>query len=99
MKIKINTGGRKFRIGIPNGIIFSKPSVWLYMKLLRKSMSYAEKYMPDDVDVSVSSLLGNIPEEAAYALCDGLRRIKRKHGTWQLVNVESSDGSSVIIEI
>lgn len=62
-------------------------------------MSYAEKYMPDDVDVSVSSLLGNIPEEAAYALCDELRRIKRKHGTWQLVNVESSDGSSVIIEI
>lgn len=99
MKIQIDSGGRKFAIGIPTSLIFSKPSVWLYLKLAKKNVVYAQRYMPDDVDVSVNSLFDNLPEEAVYAVCDELRRIKRKYGSWELVNVESSDGSYVKITL
>lgn len=99
MKIQISTNNREFRIGIPTGLIFSKPSVWLYMKIAGKSTFCAERYMPADVNVSVSSIFEKMPEEAVYAICDELRRIKRKHGSWELVNVESSDGTHVKITL
>lgn len=99
MKIRINAGGKRVRIAIPTDLIFSKPSVWLYMKLARSTTSFADRYIPDDVDVSVGSILDNIPEEAAYALCNELRRLKRKHGSWQLLEVESADGSVVNIDL
>ena len=97
MKIQINAGGKRFHIGIPTDLIFSKPSVWLYMKIARNSTAIAQQHMPDDMDVSVSDILDNIPEEAVYALCDELRRIKRKHGSWKLLEVASADGSVVNI--
>ena len=99
MKIRINSDGRRFSIGIPTGLIFSKPSVWFYLKMVNRNMAYAERYMPDDVDVSVNSLFENMPEEAVYAICKELRSIKRKHGTWDLVTVESADGSIVKISL
>ena len=99
MKIWIDSGSRRFTIGIPTGLIFSKPSVWLYLKLAKKNLTVAERYMPDDVDVSFNSLFDKLPEEAVYAICDELRRIKRKHGSWELVNVESSDGAQVKITL
>ena len=99
MKIRISTGSKNFTICVPTGMIFSKPALWLYMKIGRRSMSYAKQYMPEDADVSVNNLFDNVPEEAAYAICDELRRIKKKYGTWELVNVESADGSLVNITI
>ena len=97
MKILINSGGREFQIGIPTNMIFSKPSLWLYLKFLRKGSAFAQRHMTENIEVSVNSLFDNIPEEAAYAICDELRRIKRKHGSWELLIVESSDGSRVMI--
>lgn len=99
MKIRIKGGGHSFCIAIPTGLIFSKPSVWLYLKLAKKNIAYAERYMPEDVDVSVNSFLGNMPEEAVYAICEELRRIKKKHGSWELVAVESSDGGLVKVTL
>lgn len=99
MKIQIDSGGRKLSIGIPTALIFSKPSAWLYLKMVKKNMAYAERYMPDDVDVSVSGLFENLPEDAVYTICSELRRIKKKHGSWELVNVESADGSIVKITL
>ena len=99
MKIRINAGGKRFHIAIPTDLIFSKPSVWLYMKIARKCTAIGKRYMHEDVDVSVNDILDNIPEEAVYALCQELRRIKRKHGSWQLLEVESADGSVVNIAL
>lgn len=97
MKIRIKTEDHSFSISIPTGLIFSKPSVWLYLKLARKYSSRMEQYIPEDAEKSVDNILMNLPEEAVYALCDEIRRIKKKHGSWELVNVESSDGDKVNI--
>lgn len=97
MKIRIKTHSKNFSIGIPTALVFSKPSVWLYMKFVRKRLDHTERYMPEDVNVSVGSIFENMTDEAVCAICKELRRIKRKHGSWELVDVESSDGSSVKI--
>ena len=97
MRVRVEVGGRKFRVGLPTRVIFSRPAVWLSMKLAGKGMLHARRYMPEDVDISVGNMMESLPEEAVYALCDELRRIKRRHGSWQLVEVETSDGTKVNI--
>lgn len=39
----------------------------------------------------------NIPPEAFQALCQAIDQIKEKHGTWELVHIERSDGGIVTI--
>ena len=47
------------------------------------------KYAPE--------VLANIPAETVESVFAELRRIKRVHGSWELVDIESSDGDSVKI--
>ncbi len=95
MKIKLRGEGHSFSVTIPTGLIFSKASVWLYLKLARKYTSTAAKYIPENSEKMADSLLNNLPEEAVYAICEELRRIKKKHGSWELVHVESANGELV----
>jgi hypothetical protein len=41
----------------------------------------------------------NLPDGALPALCDELRRIKKKYGTWDLVEVETASGQHVKITL
>ncbi len=41
--------------------------------------------------------VSNIPPSAVDALCDEIRRIKKIHTTWELVNVQSADGENIQI--
>lgn len=99
MKIRIRNEDHSFSIAIPTGLIFSKPSVWLYLKLARKYSSRMEQYIPEDAEKHVDNFLMKLPEEAVYALCDEIRRIKKKYGTWDLVEVCSSRGDQVNITL
>lgn len=36
-----------------------------------------------------------LPPQALPALFAEVRRVKKKHGTWELVEIESSDGESI----
>ena len=49
----------------------------------------AKKYSPEM----------NLPDGALPALCEELRRIKKKYGTWELVEVESASGEHVKITL
>ncbi len=84
MKIIVTSGTHNIRIGIPTILLFNRPMVWLGLKMGRK-------YASEKIDM--------IPREAAYALCAEIRRIKKKHGSWELVDVIASDGSKVKIII
>lgn len=99
MKIRIKGDGHSFCIGIPTGLIFSKPSVWLYLKIARKTCAAAGRYVPEHAEELTENWLDKLPDEAVFAICEELRRIKRKHGTWELVNVESSSGDLVKITL
>lgn len=41
----------------------------------------------------------DISAEAMYAICEELRRIKKKHGSWELVDFQSADGEKINITL
>lgn len=99
MKIQVKAEGHKFTIPIPTGMIFSRPVVWLALKIARKNVDKDMKYIPQSVEKHTDNALMHNPDEAVYALCDEIMRIKRKYGSWDLVEVESSSGEQVLIRL
>ena len=99
MRIIVKGSGHNIRIPIPTGLIFSKPSVWLYLKLARKNASHVKEYIPGEIEISADALLTGLPDEAVYALCAEIRRIKRRYGSWELVNVSTADGEEIQITL
>lgn len=84
MRIKIKDEDTDINLLLPTNLIFSKGTVWLANHFGRK---YAGDAMKD------------IPPEALDRLFAEFRRIKRKYKRWVLVEVESSDGDAVSIEL
>jgi len=82
MKILVHDEEHDLRIVIPTALIFSRATAWLVNHFGRK---YAEDAM------------SRISPEALKLLFVEFRRIKKKHGSWELVDVESSDGEKVKI--
>lgn len=97
MKIEISNGGKKTIIPIPTAMIFSRATVDIGLKLAKK---YSGESMKIHAFHSGGSIhLEDIPPEAIHALCDEIRRIKKKHGSWLLVDVESAGGDRVRITL
>lgn len=82
MKILINDNGHTIRLAIPTGLIFSKPGI-------RLAIGAAQIYAPEAME--------EFSPEAVIRLCDELKRIKKKYGSWELVEIHSSDGEHVQI--
>lgn len=80
MKIQVKGGGHNIKLLFPTGLVFGKGTVWLANHFGRR---YAEDVMKD------------IPPEALDVLFAEFRRIKKTHGSWELVDVESSSGERV----
>ena len=97
MKIQVKVEGCNITIPVPTGLIFSRPSVWLWLKIARNASGQGSRYIPDHVETRADDFFAKIPEEAMYALCAELMRIKRKYGSWELVEVHSASGEEVRI--
>ena len=80
MRIQIKGGGHDLNLHLPTALCFGKATVWLANHVARE---YAQDAMKQ------------IPPEALDALFAEFRRIKKKHGSWELVDVESSSGEKV----
>ena len=84
MKIIVKSGEHDIRLGIPTSWIFSRGSAFLAEKLGRK---YAPESMVD------------IPPDAIPILCAELRKIKKKYGTYELLELETANGQYVKITL
>lgn len=84
MRIRVKGDGHNINIPIPTNLVFSKGTVWLAKHFGRK---YAGNAMQD------------IPPEALDKLFAELRRIKRRHKHWTLVEIRSADGQEVYITL
>ena len=84
MKIQIHQEGMHLRLRFPTGLFFSRPVQYL-------ANHTARKYAPE--------AMKNISPEAMDALFSELRRIKKMHGSWDLVEVRSADGEYVKITL
>ena len=84
MKILIKSGSQNLRIRIPTGLVFS-PIV------ARLGCRYGLQYAGD--------VMKDISPEALAALFAEFRRIKKKHGSWDLVDIVCTDGSLVKVTL
>ena len=84
MNIRIKSEGQNLRLWLPTRLIFSKT-------VARLGGKYGVKY--------AGEAMKNIPPEAIEILFAEFRRIKQKHKSWELVKVESTDGSVVDISL
>lgn len=83
MKIQIKAQDTDLTLRLPTGLICSRGTAWL---VLRTCHGHAE--CPE-----------SLPPQALPALFAELRRIKKKYGHWDLVEVESADGEYVCIRL
>ena len=81
MRIHVKSGNRTVRIVIPTCLVFSRMTAWLGAR-------YGLRYAGDAVR--------DLTPEQLNALFAEFRRIKRKHGKWDLVDVESADGTATV---
>ncbi len=81
MKIHIRDGARSFTVALPTRLLFSKT-------ILKFGLKLGKRY---------SDAVPDIPSEAVDALCDEIRRIRKKHAAWELVHIQSGDGEQVQI--
>lgn len=96
MRIQIKSEDGNIDIPIPTGLVFSKAAAWTWLKIVRKATS---RYLPQKIGKKADSVMDALSDEAVYALCAELMRIKRKYGKWDLVEVESADGEQVLIQL
>ena len=82
MKIRIKSSEVNMNLVLPTRLLFGKTVVKLANTIGRR---YA------------AAALEGISPEALELLCAELRRIKKKHGSWDLVDVQSADGDIVQI--
>lgn len=88
MKIYVKGGNCRLKLRIPTVVIFSRPAAWLYWRGIKTSF-------PEPFQGRFDTQ--NLSKEGIYTLCQEIRRIKKKHGTYPLVEVNSSDGDQVQI--
>lgn len=93
MKIIVETGDHRIFLPIPTALIFNRPMMRLWLRMMRQSQEYVS--LPEEA----GAFLWNLPEESVLRLCDELRRIKRKRGSWDLVEVQSASGEQVLIQL
>lgn len=84
MKISIQAEGHNINLRLPTRMIFSKT-------VARIVNFSGRKYAGEGMD--------SITPEQMDALFAEFRRIKKMHGSWELVDVESADGEKVNITL
>lgn len=82
MKIQIRGSEHNLTLILPTRMLFSRTVV-------RLANHFGRKY--------AGEAMAQLPPEALDALFAEFRRIKKVHGAWELVDVQSSDGESVRI--
>ena len=84
MKIRVHGDDANVNLILPTNLVFGNIVVKLVNTVGRRYAGEA---------------LEKIPPEALERLFAEMRRIKKKHGSWELVDIESADGSIVHITL
>ena len=80
MRIVVKSEDKTIRLTVPTALIFNSFVAWVAGFALR----YADESVPGISPKSIDALFAEF------------RRIKKKHGSWDLVDIERADGSEVV---
>ena len=83
MKVHVQGGGHNIHIGLPTGLIFNR---------------YVLRFALRNIRLDGVAFHG-LSRKQADALALEMRRIKKKHGSWTLVEVCSADGEQVTVTL
>ncbi len=83
MKISIENAGRSFHMSLPTNLLFSR----FVLRMAARSLRINDEKIP------------GLTPEAADALAQEIKHLKKKHGTWTLVEVQSADGEQITITL
>lgn len=81
MKIEVRGEGHHIKIPIPGWLLYSRLGIRLSLRSFRSGMSF----------------LGDISDKDVEHLLREIGRYRKKHGSWELVHVETADGELVSI--
>lgn len=84
MRIRISGRERNICLLLPTSLIFSGATIRL--------MNIAVKFIPEDVR-------DYFPSDKLEMIFRELRRIRKKHGSFDLLDVESADGEKIKITL
>lgn len=84
MKIRIKSEERNFFFAFPTKLLCSK-------MVVRIVNHFGRKYAAEQIAA--------LPPEALDRLCAELRRIKDRHGSWELADIESADGETIQVTL
>ncbi len=79
MKVRIRSEERRFTIALPTRMLFSKG-------LLKFGLKVGKRY---------SDAVPDIPPAVVDEFCNEIRRIKKIHSSWELVNIQSASGDEI----
>ena len=84
MRIRINSGEQNISLLLPTNLIFSGAAAHL--------LAFAGNFMAEEVQE-------HIPMDKIGPIFRELRRIKKKYGSFELVDVETADGQKIKITL
>ena len=84
MRIRVKTGSTNIGLWIPTGLFLNRGTIWL-------ADTVGRHYAGDAME--------GIPPEAMSAMVKELQRVKKKYGSWTLVEVKTSDGGDIAITL
>lgn len=100
MKIRVESQGRCFTIPVPTGLVFSDVTAWIMQYIGNKHTEDIMVYVPSHARAHMPSQPGKaISPRDMKRLFAELRRIKKRYGAWELVDVRTGDGQRVRITL
>ena len=99
MRIQVKADGKNISIPIPTGMIFNRASIWTGLKIAGILCRSKYDHMPDHAKEHLDTFFASAHEESIYILCDEIMRIKRRYGSWTLLEVEKAEGEQVKITL
>ncbi len=95
MKIIVTGNGQNINLNLPTNLILSPAIAWV----ADKACGAISNERIAKVSGHAVETMSELPQDAVAKLFAELRRIKKKYGTWELVEVTSADGEYVKITL
>lgn len=100
MKIRVETQERCFTVPVPTGLVFSDATVWVACHMGNKCPEDVLEYVPPQARKNIpNQAWKELSPQDMKRLFAELRRIKKRYGSWELVEVCSADGQRVRITL
>lgn len=100
MKIRVENREHSFTVPVPTGLVFSDATAWVACRMGNKCTKDVMEYVPPQAGKNIPKpVVKEISPQAMKRLFAEFRRIKKRYGSWELVEVCSADGQRVRITL